>query len=105
GKDRAAETSFRKSQEFFPSRDGKRFAKLASVQYRIGAIDDAMQNYSLALELTDCPSRVHYEMGLALLQKKRHREALHHFERHQDTHPSFKPTLTHIARLRKELNA
>jgi tetratricopeptide (TPR) repeat protein len=104
GKDRAAETSFRRSQEFFPSPNGQRFAKLASVQYRIGAIDDALQNYGLALELADCPSRVHYEMGLALLQKNRHHEALLHFQRHQDAYPSFKPTRTHIARLRKKLN-
>lgn len=102
-KKQSAERSFRKSQEFFPSKNAKRLAKLASAQLNIGAVEDAIKNYQIALELEDCPSRVHFDLGLILLKKRRLGESLHHFEQHKAANPEFKPTLKYIAVIRKKI--
>lgn len=102
-KDRAAERSFAKALEFVPTKDGHRYAKLASTQYRLRAFDDALKNHETAIGTEDFPSRCHYEIGTILMNRRREQEALQHFEQHRRLVPDFKPTLKRIAVLTQKL--
>lgn len=98
-KDRAAVRAFAKALEFVPSLDGYRYAKLASAQLRIGAVDEAIKNHTIAINTENYPAVCHYELGTILLGRRQEQEALEHFEKHRAAFPKFKPTLRRIAAL------
>ena len=103
GKDRPAERAFKTSQDYFPSKDSERFARLASVQFRLGKMKEAHKNYKIALDSGACPPKVHFEVAQILLEKGSLRKALEHFEVHAAANPHYKPTLAHIASLKERI--
>jgi tetratricopeptide (TPR) repeat protein len=102
-KDRAAVRAFAKALEFVPTKDGFRYAKLAAAQYRLGALDDAFKNYTIAIKTGDYPSRCHYDLGRIMMARNRPKEALAHFEQHHAAVPDFAPTRKLIAGLKHRL--
>ncbi|KZL16725.1 Tetratricopeptide repeat protein [Pseudovibrio axinellae] len=103
GKDVAAERSFARGLETYPSPNGVRLAKLASAQYRIGSFEDAINNHLKVVELDSRQTKSHFELGVMFMKLGRDQEAMMHFSHHHKSQPDFLPTIRKLTQLRKKI--
>lgn len=96
GKHQASADAYARSLEFFPSSNGVRLSKLASAQYRLGRVDDAITSHKRVLELDQRQTKSHFELGVMLMKKGEKAEALSHFHAHAKVNPNFGPTKKYI---------